>query len=317
MSNKFVEEAKITLHFDSDSDETSTPDTKYHDFTISEGKYFPNSKGNTVKKLKPGSYSTHYDTMKQLFWFEKIKITNDEILDLPSQEYNQVVREMELFLQKDTEILFEKLGYIYKRSTLLFGNPGTGKTILVNRIAKEVIKNNGIVLWVTNPATLVLAFDVLKDIQPNTLTCVIFEEFDSLIQHGQESMLLTLLDGQIQKRNVIYLATTNYIEKIPSRLRRPGRFSSVIEVGFPSKDARKVYLIHKLGEDFKDLNTWVEKTENLSIDELKEMIQSVHILKNDFDYTLNRILSNKDIEEEPIETKSNRRLGYIGYNEER
>lgn len=266
---------------------------KYCDMSEHAGKFYPNSRGPKInKKLNPGCYSLHFDPNKNFFWFEKSTFISDKILDLPSPEYAQVVNEMNLFLQPETKKSFKDLGYVYKRSALLHGLPGTGKTVITNRVAKNVVDAGGVCLWVQSPGLLVMAYDILNDIQPETFVCVIFEEFDSFVPR-HESALLTILDGQVQKQNVMYLATTNYIDKIPQRLYRPGRFSSVIEVKFPIAEAREMYLVSKLGKDFKDLNHWVEQTEGLSIDELKEMVQGVHILKAPFQKVLKRIKDTK------------------------
>lgn len=286
----------VTFRDDSDDLDDSfegAESIKYRDISESNGQYYPNTKGPKIqKKLEPGCYSLHYDAHKNFFWFEKSAFISDKILDLPSPEYTQVVNEMNLFLQPETKKAFRKLGYVYKRSALLHGLPGTGKTVITNRVAKNVVAAGGICLWVTGVSLLEMAYDILDDLQPETFVCVIFEEFDSFIPR-QESQLLTLLDGQVQKQNVMYLATTNYIDKIPKRLYRPGRFSSVIEVKFPIAEARRMYLASKLGENFPDMDMWVSQTEGLSVDELKEMVQGIHILKAPFHSVLNRIKDTK------------------------
>lgn len=313
MSKNVVNKALNTVLKDStydtydDDNNDSFVEAKYKNFIIENGKFYPNENGKVLLKLKPGSYSLHFDPMSKTFWFEKMKIVSDDILDLPSPEYEQIIREMNFFIEPKTKEKFVKLGFVYKRSVLLHGEPGTGKTVISNRIARDLIKSGGVVLWVTDPNLLVLAFSVLKDIQPETLTGVIFEEFDE-ISRRNESMLLTLLDGQVQKENVMYLATTNYLEKVSKRLYRPGRFSSVIKVNFPTADARRLYLVSKLEKDFADLEYWVDKTNGLSIDELKEMVQAVYILQNPFQDVLKRIKETKGIEYEEPEKDEN----YLG-----
>lgn len=267
---------------------------KYENFTVNNEKIIPNGTSSIVSKLSPGNYEFKYDQMSRIFWFQAIEFKHDQILDLPSPEYTQIVTEMNFFLKNETKEKFSKLNYLYKRSALLHGPPGTGKTIIVNRISRDVVKSNGICLWVKNLDLIDMAYEALNDIQPETLVCVILEEFDYIAQR-YESKLLSLLDGQTQKQNVVYLATTNYIDKIPPRLYRPGRFSSVIEVKFPIREARSLYLTTKLGNDFAHLEEWLEKSETFSIDELKELIQSVYILECSLEKTVNRILDTKKL----------------------
>jgi len=305
MNDEILNDAYSQIAEDYNIDMESNLEPKYKNFFIDNGRIFPNENGRALAKLKPGSYTLNFDPMSKRFWFERMKIVSDSILDLPSPEYEQIIREMNFFIKPNIKTKFNDLGFIYKRSVLLHGKPGTGKTVISNRISKDIINVGGIVLWVNDPNLLVIAFSILKDIQPETLTGVIFEEFDEMARRN-ESMLLTLLDGQVQKENVVYLGTTNYIEKVPKRLYRPGRFSSVIEVKFPTSKAREVFLSSKLGKDFIDMEFWIKNTEGLSIDELKEMIQSVYILENPFKDVLKRIQDTKGIEEYDDEPERNK-----------
>jgi SpoVK/Ycf46/Vps4 family AAA+-type ATPase len=264
----------------------------YRDFSNVGNKYLPNfDGGSSAPRLPPGSYILKFDPQQGIFWFESKDIVSDDILDLPSPEYDQITKEMLYFMRPEVKELFDKGGYVYKRSALLHGLPGTGKTVITNRVARDIIKAGGICLWVTEPALLAAAFSALEDIQPNILTGVIFEEFDGIVQK-HESELLTLLDGQVQKNNVIYLATTNYLNRIPKRIYRPGRMSSVIEVKYPHAEARRMYLEHKyarLGIHSVDVASRVAATKGLSIDELKEVVQAVDLLRNPLDAVLTRL----------------------------
>lgn len=248
----------------------------------------PNGGGSVHYKLPPGIYAVHHDPNFGRSWFQKFSIVNDAILDLPSPEYHKMTSEMQHFLKPETKVKFNKMGYLYKRSALLHGAPGTGKTCIVNRIVRDVVNSKGIVLYADDVDLLRIGLLTLSDTQPDDLVMVIFEEFDKLAKRS-ESDLLTILDGQEQKSNVMYLATTNYLERIPKRLYRPGRFSSVIEVKYPIPEARRMYLESKLGADYAGLEKWVEVSEGLSVDELKEMIQSVELLGQDLTATVARL----------------------------
>lgn len=272
-------------------------------FNINNNEARPSYKnGEPTNKLPPGIYSLKFNPMTADFWFEKQSFTYDNILDLPSPEYSQVVSEMRTFLDPETKQRFLDLGFVYKRSALLFGEPGTGKSIIVNRVAKDVVDQGGIVLWAEQLALVEIAFRVLNSTQPESLTLVVMEEFDS-IAGQQETRLLSMLDGQTQKENVMYLATTNYIDKISKRLYRPGRFSSVIEVQAPIAEARQMFLENKLGKGFNDMFNWVKHTEGLTIDELKEVIQSVEILKYDFNTVLMRLAKTRGLDIQAESTK--------------
>lgn len=255
----------------------------FNSFSVEGSEYRANTRysGEQHDKLPAGMYIPKHNPMTGDYWLEKMEITTDNILDLPSPEYSRITKEIQEFLRPETKAKFLQKGYLYKRSVLMFGQQGTGKTIIANRVVKDVVDNGGVVLWGSGHVGLIKhAFKILNNTQPDDLTMVVFEEFDNLVNQ-YESELLTLLDGQVQKNNVIYLATTNYLDKIPKRIYRPGRFSSVIEVKFPIREARSIYFATKLGMTAGH-DELVAKTAGLSIDELKEIVQACYI----FDYPL-------------------------------
>jgi len=269
----------------------------YSGFSVDGSTFRPNFRhaGEQTPILPAGMYVPKFNRQTGDFWLEKMEVTTDNIIDLPSPEYSRVTKEIEQFLKPETKVKFIELGFMYKRSALLYGLPGTGKTLIANRIIADSIKKGAVVIWGSVELNLIdHTFKILNNTQPDVITMVIFEEFDSIVRE-YESELLTLLDGQVQKNNVIYLATTNYLDKIPKRIYRPGRFSSVIEVTFPNADARTVYFKHKLG-DIQGLNELVNKTNGLSIDELKEIIQSVYILNYNVDEEIQRLLRTRGVD---------------------
>ena len=251
----------------------------------------PTPEVKLIDKLNPGMYSLEMTREGELRFIE-INHNSDAIVDLPDPVYTQVVLDLETFMHPDTKKRFEEKGYIYKRSSLLWGQPGTGKTVLVNRIANKVIANGGTVLFNPNPSCLHAAFMALDSIQPETMLMVVFEELDELLR-DHESALLNVLDGEIQKNNVMYMATTNYINKIPARIRRPGRFSSTMEVKFPSTQARQVYLTGKLSLSEEEMTKWLQMTEGFSIDELSETVRAVYCLQQSLESVTKRVVSAK------------------------
>lgn len=242
-----------------------------------ENKFIVKQPDKTFKKLPPGCYHPKFDNMKNIFWFENFVINTDKIIDIPSVEYMKVLNQMKQFLKPESKKEYEQLGYLYKRSVLLHGIPGTGKTLICNRIALEAVSNGAICLFVKTPDVLEHAFEFLNLSQPETFVVVIMEEFDGIAKH-HERFLLNLLDGQIQKNNVMYLVTTNYINKIPARLRRSGRINLKIEIHPPEKEARLFYIRTKISSE-KEAKELAELTKGLTIDDIKETIQAVYLLK--------------------------------------
>jgi len=288
-----------------------TRELSYDGYSRENDKYFVLHKAtNRQEKIEAGVYRLDFDhNMKRAYLYET-ELIHDQILDLPSEEYQEVLRTMGRFLLPEVRTGYEKMGFLYKRNLLMHGVPGAGKTILVNRLASSAVKNqNAVCLFVdrktaTGNVDGVLLLEVIlnwfKDTNPDTLLVLILEEVDEMIERS-EHQLLVFLDGQMQRPNTIVLGTTNYLHKIPARFLRPGRFSQTVEVLLPSIKARRHYLISKLGKDFADLDMWAKNTRNFSIDDLKEVIQSCYLIGEPFKRVVERLRKVKGLLAEECE----------------
>ena len=268
----------------------------YSNYIKVHDKFIVEKNSDRKEKLPAGSYQVSYIADYDKLFFTATEFNHDELLELPSKEFKNVSSQIDTFLTPDSKQLFEKYGFVYKRSILLHGVPGTGKTCLIDRIANKVVADGGVVLFNPDPRWLPKAFQALSDIQPETQIVVVFEELDQLVK-SFEHELLNLLDGEIQRDNVIYLATTNFIKKVPARIMRPGRFSSVVEVKYTGAVARRFYLNAKLGKDVakEEVDIWVQKTDGFSIDELKETVLSTKCLQIPLDEVVERVKQTKEL----------------------
>lgn len=254
---------------------------KYEAYLKVDKEYQPVPGVSLCTQLSPGVYRVDWDSRSDTVSFAEMDSCHDRLVDLPGTEYDLVMNDMDTFLSKECMARFEEIGLIHKMNILLYGAPGTGKTCIVNRVSQKVIDSGGIVLFNPDPASLKTTYEVLDAIQPDTRVLIIFEEMDEHVRNN-ETKLLHVLDGEVQKKNAMYIATTNYIEKIPARVRRPGRFASVIKVGFPSSLARKSYLSTKL-KDERLIAEISAKTEGFSIDELKEVVRGHYCMMKPLD----------------------------------
>lgn len=264
----------------------------------------------TDNVLPTGSYTVNYNNAGELL-VKPQPLVSDRIVPIPSAEYSLVVREINRFLLPETEARYKELGFIYKRSFMLHGKPGTGKSCLVNRVAQAVLERGGIVITETNhPGMLQRFLSEVRGIEPNRLILVILEEFDATLRNYQESEYLTLLDGQVQIGNVIYMATTNFIERIPARMQRPGRFSRILEVGFPDIDARHAYI----SATFPTLGTELTQrlsiqTAGLSIDEVREVLQAHLLLGDDVQAVVDSLLKLRGAATNPTDIDDDSEYG--------
>lgn len=150
--------------------------------------------------------------------------------------------------------LFAQLGIEPHRGVLLSGPPGTGKTLLARALAHECAASfhliNGpeiISKWHgESEANLRRIFEEARAAAP---AVVLIDEVDSIapdrsrVNHNHEavlvSQLLTLLDGLVDRGQVVVIATTNRPELVDPALRRPGRLDLLLEIGLPDEQARR------------------------------------------------------------------------------
>ncbi len=303
-----IETAKMT-------DETRIPAGQTCQWVIGTDNMFWSSPV-TTKLLPSGMYSLdHHSTLGYLFL--KQTLNTDKIFILPDTKNEEVLLHIQDFL--DSENNYRLLGQLYRRGILFWGPQGGGKTMTINLIAKAIIEQyNGLVILACNPLLTVNAMKILRTIEPNRLVLIILEEIDDTIRRYGESDLLSMLDGQFNVDKVIYLATTNYPERLPERLfDRPGRFDLIEKIDMPNKEARQFYIRSILNQDLLDdlkLEKYVNDTEGLSIAHIHELIITMHCLKG-FNYEAN-IKRLKSMRKQPKQEHNNGNgTGFVKFNQ--
>ncbi len=166
--------------------------------------------------------------------------------------------------------LFERLGIEPPRGVLLYGSPGTGKTLLAKAVANE---SDAHFIDISGPE-LVSKFvgeseeklrEIFNEAKEKAPTIIFMDEIDAIAPKREEatneverrmvSQLLALLDGMGSRGQVIVIGATNRQNAIDPALRRPGRFDREIEIGVPDRNARKEILqIHTRNMPLKDVN---------------------------------------------------------------
>jgi len=156
---------------------------------------------------------------------------------------------------------FTRLGIKPPRGVLLFGAPGTGKTLLARAIATESkanfisIKGPEIMSkWVGESEKAVrMIFKKAKQVSPSI---VFLDEldaiapkrgghFDSGATERVVNQLLTSMDGLEDLENVMVIAATNRPDIVDPALLRPGRFDKLILIPVPDEASRmKILQVH-------------------------------------------------------------------------
>lgn len=274
----------------------------YTTYVNREGDFMFSSHFTMQDKIPAGVY-TIYEDMSDTLHLKTQHLHTEQLLALPGSPIDTIIKKIEHFLQPSIRNAFKKYGLLYKRGILLYGPPGTGKTSVSNQVIKTGVKDKDMIVllnpeprWVKRVIT-----DVRTVEKSDRPFMVVWEEFESLIFEN-ESEVLSLMDGVNQVDNVIYLVTTNHIEQIEPRIKnRPSRFADVLEIGLPDEYVRRIFLDAKSKSmDMEiDVEEWTAKTKGLSIDHLKDLMVSVHILGIQFDDALKRM---RELENLPDET---------------
>ena len=253
--------------------------TSFQQYNTIDDKYFRPSVG-TIAKLPAAMYRVLSDNSG--IFFAKDDITSDELILMPDSKTDLILNEIKKF--RDLKAKYKSYGLLHKRGLLLYGPPGSGKSSSIVMVARDMIEKGDIVLMCQHPGLVSEAIRVITDIEPTRNLVVVIEDIDDVIGRHGEHLILNVLDGDHQVDNIVFLATTNYIDRLPPRIiNRPSRFDRLVEIGMPNETARQLFFQNKVGSHmYKDSKgesyNLVSLTEGLSLAHLREIIASVYCL---------------------------------------
>lgn len=264
-----------------------------------------------VDVLPPGQYTIDVSESLGIF-FRKTDVNLDELIHLPDSVSEEVINEIESFWTKEEH--FRRFGFLWKRGVLMWGPPGSGKTSTLQTISDRIINHGGISIYVDRPNIAAKGLKMLRQVEKKRPIVVMLEDIDAIIDSYGESDLLAMMDGELQIDNVVFVATTNYPERLDKRfINRPSRFDIVKKIGMPGEAAREVYLKkknHRLENDPDELALWVNATKNFSIAHMKELIVSVEVFGVPLDQAVKRLKTMMEYSPKSADGDSSRSMGF-------
>ena len=257
-----------------------------------------------------------------------------ELIEAPDISYDQVggldeqIKEIKetVELPLTSPEIFAEIGIEPPRGVLLYGLPGTGKTMLAKAVAHEskatFIHMSGSELvhkFIGEGAQLVRdIFQMAREKAPSILFIDEIDAVGSIRTHDGTTgsaevnrtmmQLLAEMDGFRTRGDIKIIAATNRIDILDPALLRPGRFDRIIEIPMPTLEGRhKILEIHarkmKKAQNI-DLLEIAKQTEDASGADLKAIVVEAgmnairtgahEVTLQDFEKAIKKVLGDEE-----------------------
>ncbi len=246
-------------------------------------------KGNNENKQLIRDVNKGKDITQKVVKFENVA---------GNYEAKEMVKDIIDFIQKPEK--YQEIGAKMPRGILLYGLPGTGKTLLAQAIAGEA----GVPFYAMSGSDFVQMYvgvganrirQLFKSARKSEKAVIFIDEIDALgkSRAGKTSgandereqtlnALLTEMSGFHSSQGVVVIGATNRADTLDAALLRPGRFDRQIEVALPDQKARgeilALYLKEKPISEDVDVHQMAKNTVMFSGAMLEHLVNESAIL---------------------------------------
>lgn len=163
---------------------------------------------------------------------------------------NDIEKDIKEFIDTwlDNEETYINRGLLFKTGILLHGSPGTGKSSIATAIA-DYLKCDLVNIDMSTFNNINITSLVNTINSDNNRYVVLLDEIDAVFKNREEDLsetqnnkvtkLLTFLDSVQSPNNVIFVATTNYYDRLDPALLRKGRFDKEYQIDGISKETAR------------------------------------------------------------------------------
>lgn len=291
------------------------------------------------EKLEPGCQvlveQKNLTIVKKVEVTSKFSVEKFVIIEKPNIKWSSIgglkhqIREIqeviELPLKKPE--LFEKVGIVPPKGILLYGEPGTGKTLLAKAVASstkstfiEVVGSELVQKFIGEGAKLVKEiFALAKSKAPSI---IFIDEIDALAANRVEigtsgerevqrtfMQLLAEIDGFKNLGDVKIIGCTNRIDILDPAVIRPGRLDRLIKVSLPDEEGIiEILKIHTKNMTLQgvELNKLSKKLKEFSGAEIKAVCTEagyfairedrIKVNLKDFDQAIEKVQQEEKME---------------------
>lgn len=236
------------------------------------------------KKLNSGTYKIDYNP-KYEYIFSNIEYEIKELIRFDASVIDAVVHDAFKFWNRKD--IYDALKLPHKRSYLLYGDQGCGKSSLINMLVKDLLDRCPEALCILYSNHLIEGLRQYNNVDPDAVKIIIIEDIDTLMEDKwMERELLQFLDGSGPTlKNSLVIATTNHLDSLEDRVKnRPSRFDKVIKIPTPNRENREIFIREKIAllrnskieVEEEDILQIIEKTAGLSVSHIVEIIVSTY-----------------------------------------